>query len=80
MKINFYTDNEQKAPTVGNFLFTNDYAEIMQGQRIKRDEDIYQVNSLEWNEDGTILNAFIWKYPQKTRISELQNEQKNIPE
>ncbi len=66
MKINFYTDNQQKAPTVENFLFSDHYAEIKQGQFIEHETDQYRVNSLHWSdEQQTVLNAFVWKYPAK---------------
>jgi hypothetical protein len=63
MQIDFFTDNEQRAPIAGKYLFTDYYAQIMQGQYIENDFSRYQVNALIWNEDRSILNAFLWKFP-----------------
>lgn len=35
MEIDFYKDNEQKAPTVEYYLFTDWFSEIMNGQYIE---------------------------------------------
>jgi len=43
MKVDFYTANEQLAPTVANYLFSDEYALIMNGQYIERDGQSYQV-------------------------------------
>ncbi len=65
MKIDFYTDNEQKAATVSNYLFTDYYAFVMEGMIIERDfKEKYRVNSLH-NDPKTmqLSHAFVWKYP-----------------
>jgi len=62
MKIDFYTDNESKAATVENYLFSDDYALIMVGQKITNDNDTYHVNTLENDENGQLKNVFVWKY------------------
>jgi len=65
MKIDFYTDNEAKAATVENYLFSDDYALIMVGQKIEYNNDLFQVNMLENDENGQLKNVFVWKYPLK---------------
>ena len=63
MTVNFYTDNEQKAPTVANFIFTLDHALMMVGQNVSHAGKRYQVNSLAWSDDNKqVLNAFVWQY------------------
>jgi len=52
MRIDFYTDNEAKAATVENYLFSDDYALIMVGQKITNDNDTFHVNTLENDENG----------------------------
>lgn len=66
MTVNFYTDNPQKAPTVANFLFSINYAEMMVGQNVDHSGKRYLVNLLQWNDEtNQILNAFVWQYPAK---------------
>jgi hypothetical protein len=43
MKIDFYTSNEQLAPTVANYLFSDEYACIINGQYIENNDKGYQV-------------------------------------
>lgn len=43
MKVDFYTANEQLAPTVANYLFSQDCSVIMNGQYIENDGQWYQV-------------------------------------
>lgn len=43
MVIDFYLDNEQRAPTVGFYLFTDYFSEIRNGQQIKHMDQNYQV-------------------------------------
>lgn len=64
MKIDFHTDNPDKAATVQTFLFTDYFAQIMIGQKIEHCGDTYQVNYME-NDDktGKLKNVFVWKYP-----------------
>ena len=66
MQVNFYADSEQKAPTVANYLFSIDYAQMMVGQNVTHLGKRYLVNHLQWNDDtNQILNAFVWQYPAK---------------
>ena len=65
MIINFYTDNEQHAATVENYLFTEtEITELMNGQKIESENgDRYQVNHQEFTDDTRKnLNAFLWKF------------------
>ena len=43
MTVDFYTSNEQLAPTVANYLFSDEYALIMNGQYIEHNGQWYQV-------------------------------------
>lgn len=43
MKIDFYRTNEQSKPTPALFLFSDDYALIMNGQYIEQNGNYYQV-------------------------------------
>lgn len=43
MKVDFYTANEQLAPTVANYLFSDEYTMIMNGQYIEQAGQWYQV-------------------------------------
>jgi len=43
MKVDFYTSNEQLAPTVANYLFSDEYASMMNGQYVENEGQIYQV-------------------------------------
>lgn len=66
MQVNFYKDSEQKAPTVANYLFSIDYAQMMVGQNVDHQGKRYLVRTLAWNDDtNQILNAFVWLYPAK---------------
>lgn len=70
MEINFYRDNEQKAATVENYLFTDFFAEMMVGRRIQHNFKIYQVTHMTWNDDArTLLNVFLWQYPDNFRFA-----------
>ncbi|MDP3914358.1 MAG: hypothetical protein Q8R96_11565 [Bacteroidota bacterium] len=65
MIINFYTDNEQHAATVENYLFSESkITELMNGQKIETENgDRYQVNYQEFTDDTRKdLNAFLWKF------------------
>lgn len=65
MTIDFYRDNQQKAPTVENYLFTDFYALMIDGQRIEHEFKIYQVTGQTWNDDTRkLLNVFLWEYPE----------------
>lgn len=45
MKVDFYRANEQNAPTVEHYLFSDEYALIMNGQYIEQAGKHYQVIS-----------------------------------
>jgi len=43
MKIDFYKTNERLEPTVENYLFTKELAQVMNGEFIDQDGQWYQV-------------------------------------
>lgn len=51
MKVDFFTNNEQQAPTVENYLFSDEYALIMNGQYIENNGMFYQVTGMLIQED-----------------------------
>ncbi|OFX52328.1 MAG: hypothetical protein A2066_00100 [Bacteroidetes bacterium GWB2_41_8] len=51
MKVDFYTNNEQKAPTVEHYLFSDEYAVMMNGQYIEQDGKWYQVTGILMPDD-----------------------------
>ena len=64
MKVDFYTDTPDKAATTGTYLFSDQYAQMMEGQNIDHDGAQYRVKSLEWlDETKHFLNVFLVKYP-----------------
>lgn len=72
MNVNFYTDNPAKAPTVEHFLFSDNYALMMEGQNIEHNGEHFQANSLQWNDDTRkLLNVFVWKFPGSCNLKNL---------
>jgi hypothetical protein len=66
MTADFYTDNEKKAATVENFLFSGQYTQLMNGETLIISGDQYHINSMHWLDDTKkVLNVFVWKYPKK---------------
>jgi len=66
MKVDFYTNTPDKAATTGNYLFSDQYAQIMEGQNIEHNGQIYRVNSMEWLDEARhFLNVFMAKYPSR---------------
>lgn len=62
MQCDFYRDNEQKAPVVGNYLFTDYYAMMINGQYIEHNFKRYQVTGQLWNDDKRkLLNVFLFE-------------------
>jgi len=43
MKVDFYTNNEQLAPTVANYLFSQECSMIINGQHIEHNGQWYQI-------------------------------------
>lgn len=43
MKVDFYTANDQNAPTVENYLFTKELSQVMNGEFIENEGQYYQV-------------------------------------
>jgi hypothetical protein len=71
MKVDFYTSNEQLAPTVGNYLFSGDHVSIMNGQYIENNGQLYQVTGQTLPEKkGEALAVFI--YPVNRRPMEVE--------
>jgi uncharacterized protein with WD repeat len=63
MTVDFYRDNEQKAPTVANYLFTDYYALMINGQRIEHEFKIYEVTGQLWADDNRkLLNVFLYEF------------------
>lgn len=61
MTMDFYTDNEQRAPVTGNYLFSDEITQIMCGQFISDSGKRYQVNALQWNDEHRkLLNVFVF--------------------
>lgn len=66
MKIDFYTANEQNAPTVENFLFSDEYAMIMNGMYIDHNGQNYQVTGQQLAEE-TNGDHIVFLYPVNRR-------------
>lgn len=61
MKVDFYTSNEQLAPTVANYLFSHECSLIMNGQFIDHDGQWYQVTGQTIPDDkNEALAVFIY--------------------
>lgn len=66
MKVDFYKTNEQLAPTVANYLFSQECSLIMNGQYIEHGEQGYQVTGQTVPDDKeSALAVFI--YPVSKR-------------
>lgn len=63
MTIDFFQDNEQKAATVENYLFSANYAQIMCLQFIYEQGKVFHVNSLHNTDKKHTLHAFIVEVP-----------------
>lgn len=65
MKVDFFRANEQNAPTTEFYLFSDDYALVMNGQQIEHDGKKYQVTGLIWADDKhELLNVFLFEFLQ----------------
>lgn len=61
MKVDFYISNEQLAPTVPNYLFSDEYACIINGQYIENNCQVYQVVAQRLPDNkGDALAVFIY--------------------
>lgn len=66
MKVDFYTSNEQLAPTVANYLFSQECELMMNGQYIEQDGQGYQVTGQTIPENkGEVLSVFIYPVPRR---------------
>ena len=63
MTVDFYRDNPQKAPTVENYLFTDYYAQLINGQYIHHNFKTYMLNGQQITEKPLFINAFIAEIP-----------------
>ncbi|HAQ19571.1 MAG TPA: hypothetical protein DCR40_10125 [Prolixibacteraceae bacterium] len=66
MKVDFYTSNEQLAPTVGNYLFSQECSLIMNGQYIEQHGQWYQVTGQTIADNKTeALAVFVYPVPRR---------------
>ena len=55
MKVNFYVKQiNEHQKTRDKFLFSDDYAEMMEHKQIEHDGKRFQVKSLEWMKDKSL--------------------------
>lgn len=67
MKVDFYTATPDMAATTGTYLFTDQYALMMEGQNVEHAGKQYRVKSLEWLDEARhFLNAYVVKYPPRS--------------
>jgi hypothetical protein len=79
MTVDFYRDNEQKAPTVENYLFTDNYAIMINGQNITHEFKNYQVTGQLWADDTRkLLNVFLWEFPDRVTSKILIGDEETI--
>ncbi len=69
MKVDFFSNNEQLAPTVGNYLFSQECSLIMNGQYIEQDRQWYQVTGQTIPDDKeSALAVFLNPVPKRPTI------------
>jgi hypothetical protein len=66
MNVDFFISNEQLAPTVENYLFSDEYALIMNGQYIEQNGQWYQVTGQTIPDNPSdALAVFIYPVPRR---------------
>jgi len=70
MKVDFFTHNEQLAPTVANYLFSGEYVSIMNGQYIENEGKSYQVTGQRIPDEKTKALA-VFLYPINRKFIEV---------
>lgn len=74
MTVDFYTSNEQLAPTVENYLFSKECTLIMNGQYIENNGQYYQVTG-QTLLDHKKANLAVFLYPVKKCPIALREEE-----
>ena len=73
MKVDFYTSNEQLAPTVANYLFSAEHVSIMNGQYIENEGKSYQVTGQTIPESKTeALSVFVYPVNRQPIVIDIE--------
>lgn len=76
MNVDFFKPNEQNAPTVENYLFSKELSQVMNGEYIDHDGQLYQVTGQTVaDKKGSPHNVFVFPINHRLIIVNLQGNE-----